>query len=186
MSVRTAKTAWPGVCLPARIAAMTELTVDLIAESEREAWRELRLAALADAPYAFGSTLAEALERDEAAWRAGFPADGRGANFVGRLDGVGAGMCAVFLRADAVGEPLLVSMWLAPAARGTGLAGELVRAAEKWCVEHDLSRLWLDVVEDNLRAIRLYRRLGYLPTGQDMPLRSDPTKNVLGFARDLV
>ena len=165
---------------------MTALTVDLIGESEWEAWRELRLEALAEAPYAFGSTLAEARERDEEGWRAGFPAEGKGANFVGRVDGVAAGMCAVFLLAnEPVGEPLLVSMWLAPAARGTGLAEELVRAAEKWCVEHDLSRMLLDVVEDNQRAVRLYRRLGYLPTGQDMPLRSDPTKNVLRFARSL-
>jgi ribosomal protein S18 acetylase RimI-like enzyme len=169
---------------------MNALTVDLIGESDWAVWRELRLAALADAPYAFGSTLAETRKRDEAAWRAGFPADRQGANFVGRLDGTEAGMCAVIMPAGTPGErepgePLLVAMWLAPAARGTGLAEALVRAAEKWCVEHDLSRLRLDVVEDNPRAIRLYQRLGYLPTGRAEPLRSDPTKNVLGYARDL-
>jgi ribosomal protein S18 acetylase RimI-like enzyme len=169
---------------------MTALTVDLIGESDWRIWRDLRLAALADAPYAFGSTLAETRERDEAAWRSGFPTDRRGANFVGRVDGAEAGMCAVIMRADPLrerepGEPLLVAMWLAPAARGTGLAEALVRAAEKWCVEHDLSRMRLDVVEDNQRAIRLYERLGYLPTGQAVPLRSNPAKNVIGYARDL-
>lgn len=166
---------------------MTEFSVDLIEEREWEVWRELRLAALADAPYAFGSTLAEARKRDEAAWRAGLQADGgSGASFVGRLDGTEAGMCAVLILPDReVETPLLVAMWLAPVARGSGLAEALVRAAEKWCVEHDLSRLLLDVVEDNLRAIRLYRRLGYLPTGRIEPLHSDPTKNVLGFARTL-
>ena len=107
---------------------MTALTVDLIGESEWEAWRELRLEALAEAPYAFGSTLAEARERDETGWRAGFPTEGKGANFVGRVDGVAAGMCAVFLLAnDPVGEPLLVSMWLAPAARGTARCGSAFR-----------------------------------------------------------
>jgi GNAT superfamily N-acetyltransferase len=169
---------------------MTALTVDLIGESDWRVWRDLRLSALADAPYAFGSTLAETRKRDEAAWRSGFPADQRGANFVGRLDGAEAGMCAVVMQADHLGErepgePLLVAMWLAPAARRTGLAEALVRAAEKWCVEHNLSRLRLDVVEDNHRAIRLYERLGYLPTGQSNPLRSDPAKNVIGYARDL-
>jgi ribosomal protein S18 acetylase RimI-like enzyme len=94
-------------------------------------------------------------------------------------------MCAVIRQADPLGEPLLVAMWLAPAARGTGLAEALLRAAEKWCVEHHLSRLRLDVVEDNQRAIRLYERLGYLSTGQAVPLRSDPAKNVVGYARDL-
>lgn len=165
---------------------MTALTVDLIKASDWEVWRELRLEALAEAPYAFGSTLAEAQERDEEGWRAGFPTDGKGANFVGRLDGVAVGMSAVFLLADPAGEPLLVSMWLAPAARGSGLAEELVRAVEKWAVEHDLSRVLLDVVEDNLPAIRLYQRLGYVPTGDAEPLRSDPAKNVLRFSRNLV
>ena len=168
---------------------MTALIVDLIGESDWKIWRDLRLAALTDAPYAFGSTLAETRERDEAAWRSGFPTDQRGANFVGRLDGAEAGMCAVIMPADPLGErepePLLVAMWLAPAARGTGLAEALVRAAEKWCVEHDLSRMRLDVVEDNQRAIRLYERLGYLPTGQAVPLRSNPAKNVIWYARDL-
>jgi RimJ/RimL family protein N-acetyltransferase len=169
---------------------MTALTVDLIGESDWKVWRDLRLSALTDAPYAFGSTLAETRERDEAAWRSGFPMDQRGANFAGRVDGAEAGMCAVIMKPGPLGEresgePLLVAMWLAPAARGTGLAEALVRAAEKWCVEHDLSRLRLDVVEDNQRAIRLYERLGYLPTGQFDPLRSNPAKNVLGYARDL-
>jgi RimJ/RimL family protein N-acetyltransferase len=164
---------------------MTGLTVDVISEREWEVWRELRLAALADAPYAFGSTLAAEQERDEAAWRAGFKADAQGANFVGRLDGTEAGMCAVLLLPALKGEPLLVAMWLTPIARGTGLAAELVRAAEKWCVEYGLSRLLLDVVEDNHRAIRLYERLGYQPTGHAEPLRSNPTKNVRRFARAL-
>ena len=165
---------------------MTALTVDFIRENEWEVWRDLRLAALADAPYAFGSTLAEARERDEASWRSGFPANPhQGANFVGRVDGAEAGMCAVVMNWDPDGDPLLVAMWLAPSARGTGLAEALVRAAEKWCVEHDLNRLLLDVVEDNLRAVRLYQRLGYVPTGKAVPLRSNPSKNVVGYARDL-
>jgi len=164
---------------------VTTLTVDLIEQADWETWRRLRLAALTEAPHAFGSTLAETQGRDEASWRTGFPAEDQGANFIARLDGAEAGMCAIIRLPALDDEPLLVSMWVAPGARGSGLAPALVLAAEKWCVEHDLNRMLLDVVEDNLPATALYRRLGYLPTGRTEPLRSDPSKKIVGYARDL-
>ena len=159
--------------------------MEQITENDWELWRDLRLTALEDAPYAFGSTLARELSYVEENWRGYFPLGSQGANFVGHLDDVASGMCAVIRPEPLGGVPLLVAMWVAPEARGTGLAEALVRAAEKWCVEHDWSRLLLHVVDGNLPAERLYRRLGYLPTGWSEPLHSDPTKNVIGFCRVL-
>ena len=63
-----------------------------------EIWRDLRLRALADAPYAFGSTLAEWHDADESRWRKRFADvpynaialdDGRPVGMVGCLIGSG-------------------------------------------------------------------------------------------------
>jgi len=53
-----------------------------------------------------------------------------------------------------------------PAFRGQNLGAELLaRMADLACAQGG-TRLLLDVVEDNLPAIRLYERLGFVPTGQ--------------------
>ena len=44
--------------------------------------------------------------------------------------------------------------------RGIGQA--VMAATETWCREHfAVSRIWLDVFEDNARARHVYRKLGY-------------------------
>lgn len=49
--------------------------------------------------------------------------------------------------------------------RGRGVGGRLVEAAELAVGERGLSHVCLGVADDNPAAERLYRRLGYRPTG---------------------
>lgn len=143
-------------------------------------WREVRLAALLDAPSAFGSSHAETLARPEEWWLARVQ---RGPLWLARVGDRPVGSVGV------IEEPTgwsLVGLWVAPAARGTGLGAALVQV----CVEHvraaGASRLLLDVVEDNQPALRLYADQGFVPTGRTHPHPHDPSLVQVELARSLV
>jgi GNAT superfamily N-acetyltransferase len=142
------------------------ISVSVMGPEDWRLWRGLRLEALAEAPYAFGSTLADWLgERDtEARWRA------RLASFslVAYLDGKAAGI-ASGIEADQDGARELISMWVAPFARGRGVADALVREVIRWAREERAAKLVLAVVEDNARARQFYRRLGFVDAGAGYP-----------------
>jgi len=143
--------------------------------------RDARLAALRDAPFAFGSTYERERDFDEARWRSrlGNP-DGPtflafdGARVVG-LDGA--------YMED--GEPVLVAMWVHPDARGRSVGASLTQAVIDWAASRGSRRLLLGVAENNDTARRLYERLGFKMTGRSEPLHSDPSRLVLEMAREL-
>ncbi|MFP8962191.1 GNAT family N-acetyltransferase [Streptomyces nanhaiensis] len=134
-------------------------------------WRELRLAALAEAPYAFGSRLADwqgGGDREER-WRArlGVP----GAHFAALLEGRPVGQVSGV--AEPGGEAAeLVSMWVGPDARGRGVGDALVRAVEGWARRAGARKLRLSVMPGNEHAAALYRRHGFEdlgPVGDGLP-----------------
>jgi RimJ/RimL family protein N-acetyltransferase len=132
---------------------------------EGQRLRELRLAALRDAPGAFGATLAEDEARPAPDWE--MLGGGPGAVFVG---GDWEGMAAVFVEGE---EPRLWGMWVAPAARGRGLGRALVEAVIGWARDRAFARLRLGVTAAAPDALRLYERLGFARTGAARPLRPD-------------
>jgi ribosomal protein S18 acetylase RimI-like enzyme len=153
--------------------------------------RDTRLAALADAPYAFGSTLAKELTYDDDHWRrragsgrtlgafdggviiglaGGIPADEldpRGAPGAAPRDPAGAGDPATARSEPDTASPdwHLVSMWVAPDYRGQGVADKLVEAVCERAREAGAVTVTLWVTEMNDRAIALYRRHGFVPNG---------------------
>ena len=140
-------------------------------------WRELRnlrLRALADAPDAFGATLADAEIAPDAAWEQQAKADDRPmivAEVAGRLVGMVSG--GRVPTGDLVAS--LGSMWVEPAARGNGVAAAMVAAVVEWAREAGYPALALGVTTSNAGAIALYERLGFVDTGRRIhpPARSD-------------
>ena len=128
-------------------------------------WRALRLAALAEAPYAFGSTLAGTLADDrEAYWRARLTTVPH--NLVVVLAGRDVGMVSLAAPDPADGVPELISMWVSPEARGTGAADAAVEAVLSLAdAEHPGRPVALSVFADNATAVRLYARHGFVDTG---------------------
>jgi ribosomal protein S18 acetylase RimI-like enzyme len=143
---------------------MTELWV--LTPDDWARWRALRLAALADAPYAFGSGLADWQgEGDrEARWRARLGIPGS-CNFVAAIDGKPVGM-ASGVPGPRHGVVELISMWVSPEVRGRGVGDHLVRAVEQWARHVRASTLQLAVAPGNTRAVALYRRNGLQDTGR--------------------
>jgi len=149
---------------PGRHRSVPSVTVRRLSPDDWPIWRALRLRALADSPEAFGATLAYwSGEGDtEARWRARL--SDVPLNLVAELDGVAAGMTSG--TAPAEGRVELISMWVAPEARGRGIGTELVGVVEEWAKDQGVGVVALDVREANARAIALYRRHGFVDVGR--------------------
>ncbi|BCL17289.1 N-acetyltransferase [Micromonospora sagamiensis] len=138
----------------------------MLTEGDWKTWRELRLAALSEAGYAFGAQLADWQgdgDREER-WRGRLAIPGS-YNIVAMLDGQAVGMASgVPTEHDGVVE--LISMYVAPAGRGRSVGDHLVRAVEQWARRVGARTLRLAVAEGNRHAWALYQRNGFRDTGE--------------------
>jgi GNAT superfamily N-acetyltransferase len=146
-----------------------------------QAVRDIRLAALRDEPTAFASTYEREITFAEADWRKRF--GDRSVTFLASLPqvspaGIPAGIAGGLRDRPRVVE--LVSMWVAPAARGHGVGAALVTAVADWAEDRDL-HLWVN--EGNLAARALYERCGFAVTGERQPMPSDPSLTEIGMLR---
>jgi ribosomal protein S18 acetylase RimI-like enzyme len=147
-------------------------------------WRELRLAALAEAPYAFGSALADWQgegDREER-WRGRLSLPG--CHLIAVLDGQPAGM-ASGVPDGSPGAVELISMWVSPAARGRGVGDALIGAVERWARQHGARTLRLSVMPGNAAALALYGRSGFTHTGEPGALLADGLRRELVMAKPL-
>jgi ribosomal protein S18 acetylase RimI-like enzyme len=133
-------------------------------------WREVRLAALAEAPYAFKSRLEDWQKGGEQRWRSRLETPGT-YNIVAMLDGQPVGMASGIPGDKDVSE--LRSVWVSPPARGRGVGDRLVAAVEVWAKESGAKALKLAVIPGNEPAIALYRRNGFVIAGEVGGLLSD-------------
>lgn len=138
------------------------ITVRELGLDDWRIWRDLRLAALAEAPRAFHSRLADWVGAGEQDWRERLRAPGR--HLVAELDGRPCGQ-VVAVPPDPDGVADLISLWVAPHARGTGVADALITAVTGHAVGWGARRLALHVVVGNERAAALYRRHGFVDLG---------------------
>ena len=151
---------------------MSECDVSRLAPDDWAVFRDLRLRALADAPGAFGSRLADWEEATERQWRRRL--EDVDLNLVARVDGEPVGMASGVLSGDgAEGDVAeLISMWVDPAVRGRGVAGRLVAEVVAWASGRGRTT-YLMVRSDNARALAAYERAGFvdlgLPAGQTGP-----------------
>lgn len=143
----------------ARPESVLVAEVRTVAPGEWPLWRDLRLRALADAPEAFGSSLAEWEKADERRWRRRL--EEVPFNVVAVVDDVPIGQAS----GTAAGEDRrveLISMWVAPEARGAGVACALVDAVAEWARGAGAIEVRLSVRRANEHAIRLYERTGFV------------------------
>ena len=164
------------------------IVVREITADDWELMRDVRLAALAESPSAFGSSYAREVAFTEEQWRGRISE--RSVTFFAHeesADSVSAGKAPAGLAGVYVeeGAANLVSMWVRPAARGLGVGKALVEAAAAWAKANDFGTLFLWVTESNPSARRLYEGCGFTPTGQRQPLPSDPAIPEIAMSRTL-
>lgn len=138
--------------------------------------KEIRLAALLDAPTAFGVSYATAAAYNDAQWRE--RAAGPHPEFLLAVrDGVAVGMIGGGVSA-ATSEYNLIAMWVRPEYRGTEAAARLVAAIKAKATAQGHSRVVLDVAPDNARAAAFYQRQGFVFLPEWEPLASHPEVHV--------
>ena len=127
----------------------------------------MRLEALREAPYAFGSTLAREQERPEADWRQAVASRVR---FVAESGSavVGTVSCG---DGESTGVAALTSMWVDPGFRHQGIGALLVQRVIAWARDTGYSQVVLWVVDGNDSAERLYARHGFRRTGVQEEVR---------------
>lgn len=146
-------------------------------------WRALRHAALEEAPYAFGSTLAD-WQGDgdrEARWRARLEPPSH--NVIACLAGEPVGMASGMPADDDVVE--LISMWVSPAGRGRGVGDALVHEVVRWARSIGSRVVRLDVSDGNDAAAQMYLRNGFAYTGELGDLMADGVRRERVMSKSL-
>lgn len=140
-------------------------------------YRRLRLRSLADAPHAFGSTLALEASWQPALWMARLVAastSGRDCPLVAEAaHAAGAAVGLLWAKCDPADAGIvdLFQMWVAPDARGCGVGASLLDAAIGWARSIGAHDVRLGVVTGNDAATRLYARMGFRAVGAPAPIR---------------
>jgi GNAT superfamily N-acetyltransferase len=141
------------------------VSIERLKPGEGDRWRSIRLRALADAPYAFGTTVDEASSWPRERWDQQVIDY---ATFVAVLAGEDVGVArgaAFYFVATMDSVPVerpdlreLIGMWVAPTARRKGVASMLIHVVDAWAEAGGATTLVLDVVASNVAAIGLYER----------------------------
>jgi GNAT superfamily N-acetyltransferase len=145
---------------------LADFLIRRLASADWSAFRDIRLAALRDAPEAFGSTAEDAEQLEEAEWRRRLA---RRAVFTAEVASQRLGLAAG-IAGDQPGEAELISMWIAPAWRGHGVGDRLVDAVLAWAEGEGFTTVRLWVAQGNARAEALYARHGFASTGRVQPM----------------
>lgn len=147
--------------------------------SDWERLRDVRLRELATDPHAFLEALEDARTLPDVHWRERATPSETQATFVEERDGSFAAMVSAFVASDPA-TAYLVSMWVAPELRGTGIAIELVEHVLDWARDHRRVRVVLSVEPGNDRAARLYEKCGFVdPATGRARVRAQPKQPLL-------
>lgn len=156
-------------------------------EAEATDWaryKALRLEMLSDSPRAFGDSLDDVSSKPDTWWQT-------------RVRSQLMPDCGWFVVADDArwhgqmltriyGERVyLLEVYLSPAVRGSGVAQQLLQAAERWTKAQGYSQLWLDVNEKQQAARRFYERSGFVCTGERSPHSLFPEDYELEMVKEL-
>lgn len=159
-----------------------EAVVRRVRPDEGPLLKSVRLSALADSPSAFGSSYAAEADQPDEHWtdRAMLGAAGeRTVTFFAMVDESAVGLVSAYRPDPAEPAAELVSMWVSPAHRRSGIAIELVTAVVGWARQTGMATVELWVTRGNDAAVRLYEAVGFRLTGDYQPLPSDPCKDEL-------
>jgi ribosomal protein S18 acetylase RimI-like enzyme len=159
-----------------------QITLDNLA-----VFKEVRLRALQESPWAFGSTYAREREFTDGEWKARLERwNGvNGIGFVVMDDDIACGIAGALRDQTDATRAQLVSMWTAPTHRRKGTGRLLVDEVVRWAVQRGMEELQLMVTSQNDAAMRFYAQLGFTRTGRVQPYPNDPSLMEYEMAKQL-
>lgn len=141
--------------------------------------RDLRVAALTDAPYAFGETLSEVIAEPPEfflATAARHSHSDTSTSFIAFANGTPVGMVGAFVEEQPPNRAFLCALWMKPEHRGSAIAPRLVLTACSWLRLRSGPEVFAWVADANVRALAFYRKLGFKATPDRQPLPSNPNE----------
>jgi ribosomal protein S18 acetylase RimI-like enzyme len=152
------------------------VTVELLSPRWAAALKSVRLRALQDSPTAFTGTYAEESCLSDEEWvnRATTWSSGHSTCYLAMQEGEPCGIVAGKCDAQDPQRAYVLSMWVAPAYRRTGLGSTLIRAVQSWAEALGVRKLHLLVTTNNTKAKRFYETCGFALTGLVQPYPHDP------------
>jgi GNAT superfamily N-acetyltransferase len=142
-----------------------------VTPAEWRTLRRVRLAALEEAPYAFGSTYEREVGFTEEEWLGRMH---RSAWFVAFGLDAPIGVVGAFSPSSRPMAREVVSMWVDPVERGGKLADQLLSTAMAWARDDNAAAVAMWIAEGNERARRFCVRYGFQRTGSSQPLWGHP------------
>ena len=138
--------------------------------------KRVRLTALKDTPSAFSSTYARESQRSNEDWLKMASAwnSGQSVFYIAMDGGAPCGMIAGKFDEVAPRRTWVLSMWVAPAHRRTGLGARLMDEVERWAQNLAMCELYLHVTSNNSTAQNFYEKCGFTRTGITQPYQNDP------------
>jgi RimJ/RimL family protein N-acetyltransferase len=143
---------------------------------ETDLFRQIRLKALQDAPYAFSSTYDSALRRSAESWREQAESTAQGsdrATFIAFSEAVPVGITALYRLEDQAEVGEVLQVWVAPEFRGSGVAWDLMDAVFQWAGENNFRRIIAGVTKVNRRARKFYTKYGFSEIDESLPNNLD-------------
>src|SRR3954468_22946991 len=131
-------------------------TIREVRPDDWQAWRDVRLRALVDAPDAFGETIERANARTEAEWQSWTAPRADAIRLIAEQDGRAVGMTMLAVDDAHRAHSHLYAMWVDPAVRRSGTARGLVTTALAWARRRAVLTTELRVSERHPPAKALY------------------------------
>ena len=148
------------------------ITIRRLQVGEGELFKQIRLRALQEAPYAFPATYAAAIERSPESWREQADRSAQGADratFIAFSDELPVGMAALYREEDQFDVGELLQVWVSPEYRGTRVIWDLMDEIFRWARENGFRRIIAGVTKGNDRAVKFYMNYGFSMTAERSP-----------------
>lgn len=147
------------------------MTIRLIQTQDWKLLKHVRLAALRDAPTAFDVSYQTAADYTDQQWQSR-ASSATTAFWLAFEQDRPVGMIGATV--NSANRFNLIGMWIEPAARGSGVATQLVEAVKARALANGFDRVFLDVSPDNARAANFYLKQGFVFVDEWEPLESHP------------
>jgi ribosomal protein S18 acetylase RimI-like enzyme len=158
---------------------MTEVTVRSLGEEDWREFKAIRLAALRDSPDAFAASADDEEGFEEDFWRLRVRRSTRlvavRRDSDGNAESQPVGVVSLGQGKDDEGRVAeIFGLWVAPDARGTGVATKLVEASAERARRDGRTHVSYWVGTDNGRAVAFASGIGFRPTDFRRPMRVTP------------
>jgi ribosomal protein S18 acetylase RimI-like enzyme len=153
------------------------ITLEPISPANALVFKAIRLRALETDPSAFGSTYAKESAFPDDEWfrrSVRWSSDGFAAYLAFDQD-LPCGLVGCYAEEEAPERGHVVSMWVDPLHRRSGVGRFLIDGLKAWALARGMRELKLMVTSVNPGAIRFYEKLGFRKTGVTGPYPNDPT-----------